>query len=69
MINAEQISRFLNQECSPEETEAILDFFQEHLEELEKYINYREWEDFQVRQKISPSLSDALWSKGAFADR
>lgn len=65
MINEEQISKFLNQECSPEETEAILDFFQEHPEELEKYISYREWEDFQAQQKISSSLSGALWSKVA----
>ena len=63
MINDELISKFFKQECSPEEIEAILNFFQEHPEELEKYISYREWEDFQTRQEISSVLSGRLWSK------
>jgi ferric-dicitrate binding protein FerR (iron transport regulator) len=60
-LNAELITRFLNNECSREEAESITAYFEAHPEELDRYIGENEWKQFSTPHTLSQATGKQLW--------
>ncbi|MRG45306.1 DUF4974 domain-containing protein [Chitinophaga sp. SYP-B3965] len=62
MINDELLTRFFNDQCTPEEAREVATYLQEHPEVLEKYLPEEEF--FQLQEKDSlPKTVSQQWLK------
>lgn len=62
-LNAEVVTRFLNNECSREEAERISAYFEAHPEELEKYIGEAEWKQYSTPYTLPEVTGKQLWKQ------
>jgi transmembrane sensor len=78
-INAELIQRFFENNCTPEEKEAVLHYFSQHPEHVQRWLPFSEWETadnsqlpdgmsqemlYKLRKRLFPVRSRA-WLKAA----
>jgi transmembrane sensor len=69
MITQELMERFFGNECTSEEKERIMLYLQEHPEELDKWLNEEEWEDFAAAGDLPVFVSDKLFGRIAEEQR
>lgn len=62
-LNAELVTRFLNNECSSEEAEQIAAYFEAHPEALDKYIGEADWEQFSTPHTLPHLTGKQLWQQ------
>lgn len=62
-LNAELVTRFLNNECSREEAEQIAAYFEAHPAELDKYIGEADWKQFSTPHTLSEATGRQLWQQ------
>lgn len=60
-LNAELVTRFLNNECSREEAEWVAAYFEAHPEELEKHIGEAEWKQYTTPDTLPAATGKQLW--------
>jgi transmembrane sensor len=60
-ITSEQVTRFITNNCSPEEAEMLAGWFADHPDELEKIISTPEWEQFRTQESIPEETDAAIW--------
>lgn len=63
MITQELINRFFKNECTAPEKEMVVKYFTDHPEELNKYFNDEEWENFEFSERLHPAVSKKLFEK------
>jgi transmembrane sensor len=59
-ITEELINKFFRQECTAEERSAVSDYFDQHPEELDKYLNEDDWKAFNTPAKLHPVISKIM---------
>lgn len=62
-MTKDSIDRFFRSESSPEEAQAVVQYFEQHPGEVELYLSDKEWEDFQADSKLGLDKSAALWKQ------
>jgi len=60
-MTEEQILRFFNEECSPQEAEEVIRYLRKHPEVLEQYLPGKEWESTPPAE-MDPQFWDELWT-------
>jgi transmembrane sensor len=60
-LTKEQIERFLRSECSLDEANTVIQYFEQHPEEIDVYLSDAEWEAFQAEAKLTAGKSADLW--------
>lgn len=61
MVTKELIERFFRNECTREEQELVLAFFDSNPEKIGKHLDENEWENFAVTESMDSSLSKKLF--------
>ncbi len=59
-VTPELIARFLRQECTHEENDAVSEYFEQHPEELNKYLDEGDWEKFEADAGLHPAVSKKM---------
>lgn len=59
-VTPQLIAQFFKQECTPEESELISEYFNEHPEELDKYLSDDDWQKFTPDSKLHPVVSQQM---------
>src|ERR1700748_2036352 len=59
-ITPELIDRFFKQECTPEENHIVSEYFDQHPDELEKYLSEDEWQKFEDDATLHPAVSQKM---------
>lgn len=62
-INAELVTRFLNNECNREEADFLTAYFEANPEELEQYIGETEWKQFFTPARLPEATGKQLWQQ------
>ena len=62
-MTRENIERFFRSESSPEEANAIVEYFKEHPDQVDLYLSDEEWEKFQAADKLNPDKTAAFWKE------
>ncbi len=60
-ITNQLIYRFFRDQCTPEEVEAMVRYFDQHPEVLEKYMGEEEWLQFCISDKLHPAVDNDMW--------
>lgn len=60
-VTQELINRFFANECSSLEVEAIVLYFSEHTEELDKYLNKEEWDTIHAQEEFNPGTAEKIY--------
>jgi transmembrane sensor len=63
MITQEIMERFFRNECTSEEKDRITLYLQEHPEELDKWLNEEEWENFEAAGDLPAFVSEKLFGR------
>jgi transmembrane sensor len=61
-MQRELIDKYFRNECSDEEKQQVMEYFQDNPEEWNKYVNEEDWENFKVNDKLGPGLTERLYS-------
>jgi ferric-dicitrate binding protein FerR (iron transport regulator) len=61
-LPTELYARFIKGECTEEEELIILQYFREHPDEMESYLNEEGWEAFRPEGKLHPAVLQKVFS-------
>lgn len=59
-ITNELIAKFFRQECTPEESKFINDYFDQHPDALDGYMTEDDWQNFEAEDKLHPAVSQKM---------
>ena len=62
-MTREHIQRFFRSESSPEEANAVLQYLEQHPDEIDLYLSDEEWEKFQAAGTLGAERSAAFWEQ------
>jgi ferric-dicitrate binding protein FerR (iron transport regulator) len=60
-VTEELIVKYFRLQCNAEEKAAVADFFDNHPDELEKYLNDEDWINFKPEGELDPRLSEEMF--------
>jgi transmembrane sensor len=60
-ISTQQVARFLANECSKDEADMVAKYFEDHPEELERYVSEEEWLAFNTKERIDGYREKEMW--------
>lgn len=60
MVTKEQIERFFRYQCSPSEADAVVQYFQEHPDELAKHMPEEEWIGYNFSNELDSQSAGKL---------
>jgi ferric-dicitrate binding protein FerR (iron transport regulator) len=60
-ITNQLIYRFFRDQCTPEEVEEIVSYFDQHPEVLEQYMGEEEWQQFSITDRLHPAVDNDMW--------
>ncbi|MEC5143597.1 FecR domain-containing protein [Chitinophaga sp. 212800010-3] len=60
-ISQQLIDKFLSNQCSAEEADFVVHYFEEHPEALEEYINEEEWQHFKNTAQLPVDTEQEMW--------
>lgn len=63
MVTQELIEKFFKQECTDEERDFVLEYFETNPEALGGYLDEYEWQHFKEQDKMDPVLSKKIFLK------
>ncbi len=62
-MTKELIWKFFRNECTAEEKELVVQYLEENPGVLEEYLGEEDWELFETSRRLTPSISNRLFSK------
>ncbi|OKS87469.1 FecR family protein [Mucilaginibacter polytrichastri] len=60
-VTKELLSKFFRQECKPEEHTAVSEYFHNHPDELESYLDEEDWNNFSLENELDPAVSQQMF--------
>lgn len=60
MVTKEQIERFFRYQCSPAEADAVVRYFEQHPDELAKYMPEEEWIGYEFKNELDSQSAGQL---------
>jgi transmembrane sensor len=61
MVTKELIERFFRNECTAEEQQLVAAYFKVNPDELEQYLEEKDWEGFETGERMDPALSKKMF--------
>ncbi|HEU4551829.1 MAG TPA: FecR domain-containing protein [Chitinophaga sp.] len=61
MMQRELIDKYFRNECSDDEKQQVLEYFQNNPEEWNKYISEDDWDNFTTNEELDPGLTRKLF--------
>lgn len=62
-ISPELVKKFLSNECTPEEADFLVQYFQEHPAAAEMYFGEQEWASFEATGTLPAADDKAIWKE------
>ncbi len=59
-VTKELLFKFFRHECTPEEHAAVNEYFHNHPDELDKYLDEEDWKNFNSENELDPAVSQQM---------